>query len=623
MFDTLSDKAEWALKVAASGDPLSYDTETSGLDWKRVWPVGYVFCVPGTSVYVPLRHGGGGNLMGSRPLETPEGPFELHPFEVALKKAFAQREETYGAAAGPVIGHNLKFDMHMSLNAGVILPRRVHCTQYGAAMLDEHARSHSLEISCLVRGLTSKLGQKMYDHLSQTLGVPNNKDSMGHFWRTSGTDPVVTEYTEGDGISTLELWKDQTPRITAEGMDYIASIEMRLMRHIVAMERRGVKIDEARLEEIEATFKAMMLKAMEELPDGFNSRAPTQAIAFFTKNGVTNWPTTDKGNPSFPEKWLKTTEPGRKILKARKVRTILDQFIEPMKASHVFKGRVHPSFNQLRGDGFGVVSGRFSCSYPNLQQVPKHNRELAEIYRSIFLADEGFEFWEADYSQCEPRLFAHYAKSQILIDGYNSTPPMDMHDVTAKMMNADRDTVAKRMNMGLLTGMWPKTFATHMGWDLTQAKARWNEWMALFPEIRAFQDGVTNKFGTLGYVRTILGRRCRLDNPKLAYQGTSRVIQGSNADILKAKMLVACEMIEQMDGVVEMLLTVHDSLNWQAEATQQGMEYSRELVQACSEVQVEPFNLRVPFVMDVKKGKSWSEATFGKKIKWGDHGLAA
>lgn len=613
--DTLSERAEWALKLAESKEPFAFDTETSGLDWKRVHPVGYVFTAGGNeSVYIPMRHGGGGNLAGCRPLETPEGPFEIHPYERAMAKAFRKRQETYGNAAGPIIGHNLKFDAHMALNAGIVLPYEMYCTQYGAAMLDEHAKSHSLEFSCEVRQLPAKKSELMYFHIGHTLGVPVNKEVMSHFWRLAGNDPVAREYAEGDGISTMALWKDQVPRLTEQGLDAVARLEFALIRHIVKMERTGVRIDEARLEELEGIFTERLKKAMDALPSGFNSRAPTQVMAYFQGYGITNWPKTELGNASFPEKWLETTEPGRRIVAARQVKTIIDQFIKPMKDNHVFKGRVHTSLNQLRGDGFGVISGRFSSSFPNLQQVPKHNHELSALYRSIFVADPGFEFYEADYSQCEPRLFAHYSQAPALIAGYNATPPVDMHDVVAKMMNADRETVAKRMNMGLLTGMWPKTLAAHMGWEVSYAKRMWNDWFALFPEIRDFQDGATHVMGTRGFVKTILGRRCRLDNPRFAYQATSRIIQGSNADVLKYKLLLACQMIEQMGDAVQMLLTVHDSLEWQAEASERGRKYSREIVEACADVQSEPFKLRVPFKMDVKRGLTWADATFGKKL---------
>jgi DNA polymerase-1 len=612
----LGEKAEFAIRLIESGEPFAYDTETSGLDWKTVYPVGYVFTsLDRTSVYIPIRHGGGGNLAGVPSLADPSGPFELHPFEARLAKAFKYRDQTFPKGK-PVIGHNLKFDAHQSLTVGIDLGRDMYCTQYGAALLDEWAKSHSLEHSCAVRGLPLKKSEAMYAHLARKLGVPNNKEAMAHFWRLGGDDPVAVDYAEGDGISTIALWEDQVPRLAEENLVAVMQLECDLIRHIVRMERTGVKVDEARLEELDGIFKKKMEDLALKLPPGFNSKAPTQVMAYFRAAGITDWPTTDLGNPSFPEKWLERSEPGRRIVAVRHVRTIRDQFIKPMREQHVFKGRVHTSFNQLRGDGFGVISGRFSSSFPNLQQVPKHNKELSELYRSLFVADDGYDFYEADFSQCEPRLFAHYAQAQVLIDGYNANPPVDMHDVTAKFLDADRDTVAKRMNMGLLTGMWPKALAGHMNWDEAHARRMWNEWFRGYPEIKDFQDTATAKMKSAGFVRTILGRRCRLDDPRFAYRATSRIIQGSNADILKYKLLRVCEMAEGMGDTLQVLMTVHDSYNWQATKDRAGLEASRALVEECSDVQGPPFLLRVPFKMDVKKGGTWAEATFGPKLKF-------
>lgn len=620
-FKTLADKAEWALKLVRSGEPMAYDTETSGLDYKRNWPIGYVFTdVNKVSVYIPVRHGGGGNLRGCRPLETPEGPFELHPFEVQLAKAFRDRRAL-------TIGHNLKFDWHMSQSAGIALNDPLYCTQFGAALLDEYAMTYSLEHSAAVRGLTPKKSEEMYSHMGKVFKCPPSKDLMGRFWELSGDDPVAVDYAEGDGVTTIELWQAQMPEIQEQGITTVMRMENDLIRHVGAMERRGVRIDEARIDWLEEQFKQKMVEAMSHLPPGFNSRAPTQMKKMFDEAGLTNYPRTELGNPSFKEKWLKKSELGRRVVQVRKVRTILDQFIEPLKVTHIFEGRVHTNFNQLRGDKAGggvegVGPGRFSSSSPNLQQVPKHNKELAELYRSIFIADEGYEFWEGDYSQCEPRLFAHYAKVPILLDGYNDGT-LDMHDATAQMLEVDRDTIAKRMNMGLLTGMWPKSFATHMGWEYNKALSMFKAYFRAYPEIQDFQDAAKDRFLDTGYVKTILGRRCRLEAPKWSYRATSRIIQGSNADILKYMLLKAAQLAEQSDNALQLLLTVHDSFEWQALKGSKGLEASRALVEEISDVQGPPFKLRVPFVMDVKKGRSWSDATFGKKLLLNETGAAA
>jgi DNA polymerase I len=154
-----------------------------------------------------------------------------------------------------------------------------------------------------------------------------------------------------------------------------------------------------------------------------------------------------------------------------------------------------------------------------------------------------------------------------------------------------------------------------MGWTIPHAKTMFNAYFNAYPEIKAFQDTATHVYSERGVVKTILGRRCRLANGK-AYQATSRIIQGSNADILKWKLRHACEMVEGMDGDLRMVLTVHDSFNWLGRKGARAERRVRELVNSIVDVQSPPFNLRVPFALDIKRGSTWSEATFGPKVKF-------
>jgi DNA polymerase-1 len=304
------------------------------------------------------------------------------------------------------------------------------------------------------------------------------------------------------------------------------------------------------------------------------------------------------------------SEAGQNIVAARKWKTVISQFINPMIDHHVINGRVHPSFNQLKIGDFGTITGRFSCSNPNLQQVPKRDKVTAKLYRSIFVADDGMDFYEADYSQCEPRLFAHYSDDEALVEGYNSNPPKDMHSVVAELMDVERDPKAKRMNMGILTGMQKRTFADHMEMPVSEAGPLWEQWYENFTGIKKLQDDCKHTMLKVGYIRTILGRKCRLDSARYAYKGTSRLIQGGNADIMKKKMLDADLMCEE-SGLAEILLTVHDSVGFQAGKDEKSKDFVQAMLAMMSDVQCEPYNLKVPFVMDVGFGANWSIATFG------------
>lgn len=607
----LSQQAEAALRIVREAKVLSYDTEASGLDWKRNFPVGWVIGdSPQNVLYIPTRHGGGGNLAGGqRPPLTATDDYEVHPWERELAKAFEDRNRV---GRGPIVGHNLKFDTHFSANVGVMLGRNLSCTQNNQALLDEYTKSYSLDAVAKLHGVTAKKGDELYQHLADRFGCKPDRKSMSHFWETNGQDPLVVDYAVGDGVTTFELWHAQKQKLEAEELTQIWNVENELIWTLFRMERRGFNIDEDYIEEMKAQVVEEIENAYTALPEGFNPRSPVM-VKKYVEQYATDWPTTEKGNPSFTEKWLKTFPEGKPILTLRKWTNLNNSFITPLIDTHMFKGRVHAELAQLRNGGGGTPA-RLACSKPNLQAVPKHDKERAVLIRKAFAADENMEMYEADWSQAEPRLFAHYSNDPKLMNGYNSEPPVDCHTLVATMLNKDRGTTAKRMNMGMFTGMYPKSFAGHMDCSLPEATDLWNEWHGLFTNIKPFQEKAKNVLLSRGYVKTILGRRGRLESRKFGYVAPSKIIQGGQADMMKYKMVEIDKQLEAEGDVIHLLMQVHDSLIWQAPATPEGRKRSEELKDFMADVQSEPFNLRVPFVSDFDKGKNWAEASFGEGV---------
>lgn len=611
---------ERALRMVRESADLSYDTEATGVDWRFHKPIGYVIGAPKKDgsidpndvVYVPIRHGGGGNAPGGRPMTSPTEGFEIHPWERELAKAFDERNRVNGVGQnGRTVGHNLKFDVHMSANAGIFLGRRLACTQNMAAMANEYARKYSLEAVAEREGVTAKKGTAMYEHLAKLFGGPAVREQMGNFWRTAGTDPVAYEYATGDGVSTWEVYQSLLAKLHEEDMSVVCDLENDLIWTVFRMERTGIRVDMDRVDQLRSATEAKISALLQQFPIGFNTRSPVHMRKAMEDAGYTDWPLTEKGAPSFTEKWLKKNPLGKTIIEIRQNSNLISSFINPLAERHVFKGRVHATLNQLKNDDKGTISGRFSCSDPNLQQVPKRVKEIAKPFRRLFVPDEGYTFWERDFSQCEPRLFAHYSQDANLVSGYNSVPFRDAHTVVADMLSVERDPTAKRMNMGIFTGMQPRSFADHMDWDLTKATKAWNAWMQTFPGVRGFQDKAKLRLGRRGYVHTILGRRCRLEDPRFAYRGTSKIIQGSNADIVKLKLLEADRLCEDNGDIVRVLMTVHDSFNGQFQNTPEARALFDHMVKEMAEVQTAPFNLSVPFVLEGTEGNDWCEATFG------------
>lgn len=603
---TAGEKIERALRAVREAKVIAYDTETSGLDRFRNSVVGYVITGgigEDESWYVPIRHGGGGNIRGVKPLMNADDPHTISAFEEELALAFKERERL----GHRTIGHNIKYDLHMSANHKVDLGRNLDDTQLIQAMLDEYSRSYSLENSAKAHGVKPKLGDEVKRYIASRIGC-SEKEAMGHFWEMPGDDPMIVEYAEGDGTTTLQLWYEQMKDIEEQEMGFICSVEMALIRTVFKMERHGVPVDKDYI----TGLREALIHGIEEAKaamGGLNDRSSKDVRQFLEANGVHDWPKTEKGNPSFTEKFLKKSAPGRQIVDLRHMTTLLNTFVNPMVTEHMQNGRVHTNFHQLANDEFGTATGRFACSGPNLQAVPKRNKEMGKKFRRAFVAPEGRMMWDCDYSQCEPRLFAHYSAEPALVEGYSQKPFKDMHAVVAELMSVERDPTAKRMNMGILTGMQVKSFAGHMDWPLDKAEQMFNAWFDMFPGIRDFQEVAKNVMKRRGYVKTILGRRCRLDHPRFAYRGTSRIIQGGNADILKYKMLQADLYAESVG--IDLVLTIHDSFSWFADDTPEGDKNSMEMVRILEDVQTDPINLRVPFVIDHNKATNWADATYG------------
>ena len=606
----LSHKAETALKLVREAKELSFDTETSGVDWKIHNPVGYVFHADGApSVYVPIRHGGGENLSGGQPLAEADSPISSRPWEKELAKAFVDRERL-GLLT---LGHNLQFDGLMSWNAGVKLGRNLACTQNRQVLIDEHTPKFSLDALCQSYGVTAKKGDELYQHIAAKFGGRPDRSAMANFWRLSGTDRLGVDYAEGDGVSTLELFEAQLPEIKKQGLERVTAVEDRLIWTLVRMERHGIKLDLDYLGSFVERMEAKAEAAKSQLPDGLNVRSGVQMKAWMDELGHTDYPITENGNASFPEKWLETNEAGRAVLAARKATNVVNTFARPLIERHNYKGRVHTHINQNRGDEYGTITGRISASNPNLTAFPKHNRELALPLRRGFVADEGMMLWECDYSQLEPRLYTHYSGAKHLMEGYNADPPMDAHTVVADMLKVDRATTGKRMNMGLFTFMGVETFSRHMGVSAGEARRMYNAWFNLFPEIKKFQVSAKNRMLRRGYVHTLLGRRARIDDRRFAYKAVSRIIQGCAADIVKYVMVNVDEAFERSGTGAFLQLQIHDSLVWNAPDTPEGEEISVEAVRLMEDVNGDPFNLRLPFVVEPDKGRDWAVSSYGEK----------
>lgn len=582
---------------------IAFDTETTGLTRKDL-VCGWVITNAENSIYVPVRHEGGGNIPGA-------ASFEAH-----LARAFEDRSRQ----GFLTVGHNLGFDLRMSLKHGVRLWHPLEDTMINEALIYDLTKGYGLDDLSARYEVTQKKGDELYRLLSSRFGGLPDRKTMKDFWRLEGDNEIAVDYATGDGVSTLEVHAAQQPKLDEIGVRKPWALECRLLPYLARMHHRGLKIDMDYADRLladtleEGTLKSSISEAAKAFTPGFNFRSPKEVEALYRANGFTEFKLTATGKPSFTEEFLETNEIGKAILEVRRLEKLRDSFVMPLAVTHNYDGRVHPVLNQSKSDEYGVAGSRLSCSDPNLQAFPKRNKTIGKKVRPLVIPDDGMLLYEDDFQQQEPRLFTHYSEQPELMEGYR-TGTMDFHDrtneaifITDEAPEGDRDT-AKRLGMGVLTMLGVGELARRVRRDEREAKRLKNQLLDdAYPEIRDFQKAVIHAFKSRGWVKDILGRVAWLEDRRFAYQGVSRVIQNSGGEHMKTGLLRVNEIEDAYPDEINVLLSIHDSTIFQT-GDERLAKMAEEVLNGVAQ---EPdFNLLVPIPVDVGFGKNWSEASYG------------
>lgn len=635
-YDKWQAELRWqeALRRLAATSRVTVDVETSGLDWKRNFICGYVLTFspnPADSFYLPVRHHLGGNILDFQAPNDKEawntaGPVPLHPIEQELIKSLDRQ-------GLEVWGFHLNFDLRFLWRVGMTkLAPRFYDGIINAPLLNEHQPRFSLEYCCEQAGVQAKKSSLIKDYLVSKFSEAAEKPAaaMGSFWRLRGDDPMAIEYAEGDGTSTWQLIEWQNKELEKQELGRVHDIESRLIPVLARMSARGVKIDEERLNFLIGDTERQVERLLGEFPDGFNPKSPNDVKKWCQDHGETDWPFTPGRvgkdgvrvpAPSFPEQWLKTHEAGQKVVAIRKLRTLHDTFLIPMRDTHLWNGRVHTTYHQLRGDEFGTVTGRLSSSEPNLQAVSKADEETGKLHRSIFIPDEGKIWASADYEQIEPKLLTWYSGCKVLLAGYNANPPVDAHTAVSAAMNHNwpnmspeerkhyRNVIGKRINQTLISGGGKGVLVKKYGIPQSEVDEAWSSYFRAMPEIRLLQKKAAQTFSRRGYLLSLLGRRARLIDRSKDYTGINRLLQVGNADLIKWKLVQLGELLEQEKGV-DLLNTIHDDIAFQFDPG------ARPLYNECLRVMTDFSEGSlieidgIPITVDAGEGKNWAAATY-------------
>ena len=591
-------------------DEIAIDLETRDPDLKSKGSgaivgngevVGIAVAVPGRKFYFPIAHGSGPNMDKKRTLEW----FK----DILLSNAVK-------------IFHNAMYDVSWIRSMGLKINGTIVDTMIAASLIDENRFRFDL----------NSLG---WDYL----GHGKNESALNEEAKSRGLDPKadmwqlpamhVGTYAEKDAELTLELWQIFKKEIIQQDIESVFNLETDLFPCLVDMRFLGVRVDTQKAH----TLKKSLVLKEEKLLHNIKKEtgievqlmAARSVAKVFDKLNLPYERTAKSNAPSFTKNFISNHEHPivRMIAEARETNKAHTTFIDTI-IKHEHKGRIHADINQIRSDQGGTVTGRFSYSNPNLQQLPARNKELGPMIRSIFIPEEGHRWGCFDYSQQEPRLVVHYAylhkfpSVNDVIDNYENDTSTDFHQVVADMAKIPR-TQAKTINLGLFYGMGKAKLQAELGVSKEKATELFEQYHAKVPFVKQLMNSASNRGQERGQIRTLLGRLCRfhLWEPNqfgmhkalphedalqehgpgirraFTYKALNKLIQGSAADMTKKAMLDLYK-----EGIVAHI-QIHDELC----VSVKDEKHAKKIV----EIMENAVTLEVPNKGDYESGNNWGE----------------
>jgi len=593
-----------------SYDEIAVDLETRDPDLKSKGSgavigngevVGIAVAVSGRKFYFPIAHGSGSNMDRKKVLEW-----------------FA---DTMACPAIKIF-HNAMYDVCWIRNLGIKINGLVVDTMIAASLIDENKFAYSLNALSW-----------------EYLGHGKNEAALNDEAKSRGLDPkadmwrlppmYVGAYAEKDAELTLELWQKFKSEIVLQDIQSIFDLETDLFPCLVDMRFKGVRVDSQRAqvlkEQLQSKEESLLLAVKKETGIEPQIWAARSIAKVFDKLDLEYSVTEKSGSPSFTKGFL-SEHPHpvvKQIAQAREINKAHTTFIDTI-LRYEHKGRIHADINQIRSDQGGTVTGRFSYSNPNLQQLPARNKDLGPMIRSLFLPEENCTWGCFDYSQQEPRLVVHYSALQKfpsvydVVDEYIDNTDTDFHQTVAEMAQIPRDQ-AKTINLGLFYGMGKTKLQAELGVTKEKSEELFNQYHKQVPFVKQLMNSVSNRAQSHGQIRTLLGRLCRfhLWEPNMfgmhkamkqedalrehgpgikrayTYKALNKLIQGSAADMTKKAMVDLYK-----EGIVAHI-QIHDELDLSVESK----EHSDKII----EIMENAVKLEVPNKVDYESGENWGD----------------
>ena len=426
-----------------------------------------------------------------------------------------------------------------------------------------------------------------------------------------------------DAATLCSLQKWQREQVEREDMmTLMREVELPLSFVLFRMEQAGFAVDTAFLRELGDKYAAEIAERRAEVIRAtggtpFNLNSPQQlGEVLFERMNLPHGKKTSKGWSTSAEvleglRWdaPEVIEP---LLRYRQLAKLNGTYVEGLLPLVDREGRVHSTFDQT-----ATATGRISSSEPNLQNIPVRTEEGREI-RQAFLPREGWVLVDADYSQIELRLMAHFSGDAAMVDAFRKGEDIhartagEIFEVPPEMVTPELRSRAKAVNFGLIYGISGFGLSRNTGVSRREAGDFIARYFEKYPGVKRFMDESASEGARLGYARTMMGRRRylpELQSPKAPIRefgkraAMNTPVQGTAADIIKLAMVRTDRALREAGMRSRLILQVHDELLLECppEEADRAAEILRKAMEEAAE-------LKVPLVAEVHRGSNWAEA---------------
>ena len=529
------------------------------------------------------------------------------------------------------IAHNPKFDIHMLNSIGIEVPGPIIDTVVLARIENNMRKVYKLKPLCWeLFGYPMGDERDLKDSVikarrkGKKLGWKLSEDVEGDY--ALGAEELCKKYCIGDTVRDIKLYKYCIERLD-EGQRETLLMENQLFKVVLDMERKGIKIDLERLEELNLYYSInisngisrkgclgygdLNTKSWKQMREVFYDKLKCKHMYKNVKEGHVKVKklTTDK---TALKEWAKTVPLAECIQSINTSMTQLNTFVLPIKDLIASDGRLHTNYGQNV-----AVTSRMSSSGPNLQNIPntKDEGKIKLRIRELFIPEKEKVLYFPDYSQVEIFIPAFLSGDKImcpaLING------LDLHGMfnekfygKEKDFKNNKEIYRKKVKNGvfcILFGGGVVAIMSALDCSRSEAQSFLETFWGTYTGLYEYNEILKEVAYEIGYVVNPFGRKFIMDDSN-AWKALNTMVQSTAGEILKRGMINVYNYLKNLDGC-NLILTIHDEL-----CIEVSLKYhSKRLMRKIIELMQGDFNKYIDMPFKFPVSMSWTPERWSEK----------